>query len=330
MSLKRFHRVDKNEELMNFPSGDKILIILGTLVPVAFLLIVAAYVVNKNSASDDLPELGSLTADEIAAEPPLSEFDDTMDEPLLPPISAEAAKVVEIEPMAEGGFINAKGNYVVDVLEQDYAYLGIRLTTPEGQPVEGASATFSISGTSKLVPPEEVSPDPTSNENGMIEFAVVGGKMGLDTITVNYGKTRTEILINVISPSAAGIPDLPEVKGALTWAELMQTKLRYEGKDLVANFPTAIRQRAGKTVKITGFMMPLESDLHQRRFLLTSNPPSCFFHIPGGPAGAVEVFAPEGVEMSWDPLVLEGRFEPQANNETGVIYQLYDARLIDP
>lgn len=315
---------------MKSPSGDKLLIILGTLVPVLFILGVAGYFINKNMASTELPELGALTADEIAIEPPPPEFDHAIEEPLLPPINAEDVTTVEIEPMAEGGFINAKGNYVVDVLEQDYAYLGIRLTTPEGQPVQGGTATFSIEGSSTLIPPEEVSPEATSDENGTIQFAVVGGKMGLDTITANYGQTRAEILINVISPSEAGIPDLPKVEGALTWAELMQTKLRYQDKELVADFPANIRSRAGKTVKITGFMMPLETDLRQRRFLLTSNPPSCFFHIPGGPAGAVEVFVADGVEMSWDPLVLEGRFEPQPSNETGVVYQLHDARLIKP
>ena len=76
--------------------------------------------------------------------------------------------------------------------------------------------------------------------------------------------------------------------------------------------------------------MPLEPALKQRRFLLTANPPSCFFHLPGGPAGAVEVFASEGIEASWDPVVLEGRFEPQRTSKAGVVYRLHEARLIKP
>ena len=76
--------------------------------------------------------------------------------------------------------------------------------------------------------------------------------------------------------------------------------------------------------------MCIRDSLKQRRFLLTSNPPGCYFHIPGGPAGAVEVFAAEGIEASMNPFVLEGRFEPQQNSETGVVYQLHDARLISP
>lgn len=79
---------------------------------------------------------------------------------------------------------------------------------------------------------------------------------------------------------------------------------------------------------LTGFMMPLDPNMQQKHFLLTSNPPSCFFHVPGGPTGAVETLAPDGVEVSWNPIVLEGRFEPQETSEIGVVYRLVDARLV--
>lgn len=154
--------------------------------------------------------------------------------------------------------------------------------------------------------------------------------MGLDEITVEFGGVRAEILVNIISLRAAGFPAPPTVEGGLPWEELMEARIRYENFVLVAEFPAAVAERAGETVKLSGFMMPLDPDLQQRRFLLTSNPPSCFFHVPGGPAGAVEVFSDEGIEMSWDPVVLEGRFEPQPRSEIGVVYRLHDARLLIP
>ena len=109
----------------------------------------------------------------------------------------------------------------------------------------------------------------------------------------------------------------------------MSAKLDYNETGIVASFPTRITDRAGTIVKLSGFMMPLEADLKQRHFLLTSNPPSCFFHIPGGPAGSVEVVATEGIEVSFDPIVLEGRFEPQASSDLGIVYRLLEAKRID-
>lgn len=76
--------------------------------------------------------------------------------------------------------------------------------------------------------------------------------------------------------------------------------------------------------------MPLDPDLKQHRFLLTSNPPSCFFHIPGGPAGALEVVSRTGIEASWDPILIEGRFETLQTDEYGVIYRLHDATVLEP
>ena len=110
----------------------------------------------------------------------------------------------------------------------------------------------------------------------------------------------------------------------------MQAKVTYGDEWLTTAFPDSVLAKAGQTVKVAGFMTPLEADMKQRRFVLTSNPPSCFYHVPGGPAGAVEVFAPEGVEVSWDPVVLEGRFEAHEKSENGVIYQLHDAQLVTP
>ena len=134
----------------------------------------------------------------------------------------------------------------------------------------------------------------------------------------------------MISLRATGFPVPPKVEGGIGWNELLQAQLEYTDMRLIARFPESIKSRAGKTVKLSGFMLPLESELKQKRFLLTSNPPELLlFHIPGGPAGSVEVLAPEGIEVSWEPVVLEGRFEPQETSEIGVVYRLRDARLVE-
>ena len=246
------------------------------------------------------------------------------------PVAANEATDVELEIMAEAGYLDEKGRLRVDLFERDYAYLAVRVTTAEGRPVEGAVPAFSIEGSSRLLGPEEIAAEPRSSEMGMVDFAVVGGQMGLDRASVQVGEASTQVLINVISLQAAGFPAPPLVEGGIPWQDLTQARLRYQDNRLMAEFPDQIKARAGQTVKLSGFLTPLEPEMRPRHLLLTSNPPSCFFHVPGGPAGAVEVFAAEGIEVSWDPVVLEGRFEPQSSSELGVVYRLHDARVIKP
>ena len=294
---------------------------LAVVVAALSTLAYAATPADRVTASPD-----GLTPEELAAEPPLPS---TGSQPWMnPPVTPAQATDIRLEISSEFGYVDEVGRHVVDLLEQDYAYIRVRFLSGDGHPVQGAAPVFSIDGTSRLVKPETLAMPNTTDELGAIEFAVVGGQMGLDRVTVEFGDARTEVLVNVISLRAAGFAPPPVVEGGLPWEELTKARVRYQETMLVAEFPESITARAGQDVKLSGFMMPLESGLKQRTFLLTSNPPSCFFHLPGGPAGAVQVFAEEGIEMTWDPVVLEGRFEPQKTSTVGVVYSLHDARLI--
>ena len=291
--------------------------------------------------------LGGLTAEELAVEPPedvspeyvlaegIAESPlDPADQPIADqpiadrPIAAADATDVKIAPVAEIGYFDEQGRYVLDLMEQDYTYIAVRVETADGRPVEDAEPVFSIEGTSRLLEPQEVSMPATTNQYGIVEFAVVGGEMGLDRIVIEYGEASTEVLINVISLRATTY-SMPVVgEGHLSWDDLMQAQVRYEDMLLFADFPAAITERSGETVKVAGFMMPLETGMKQRWFLLTAHPPSCFFHVPGGPSGVVEVFAEEGIEVAWEPIVLEGRFETLEKSDGGV-YRLHDARIVE-
>ncbi len=287
-------------------------------------------------------EPDGLTEEELAAETSAGQIGESVDMSAFgpdfvtrpfeapPPVSAADASGVRIIPTVEGGYRDPEGRMRVDVLEKEIAYFEIRLEDKDGRPVEGATPVISIQGSSKLINMAEVSSMQTSDESGYASFDIVAGQMGLDTVTVKFAEANSEVFVNIISLEAAGYPSLPELKDGIDWQTLMSASLGHDGEALTAEFPDSIKALAGKTVKIAGFMMPLEPALKQSRFLLTSNPPSCFFHIPGGPAGAVEVLAKSGIEASWDPIVLEGRFEPQSRSEEEVVYRLMDARLVKP
>ena len=319
----------------------------GTVATIVATIALATLANTQAPGQEATEPPGGLTAEELAVEPPAYVSESSpdpadqavanrpiADEPLADqpianqPIAAVDATDVRIAPVAESGYFDEQGRYVIDLVQQDYSYIAVRVETSDGRPVEDAEPLFSIEGTSQLLEPRDVSMPATTNQYGIVEFAVVAGEMGLDRIAIEYGGASTEVLVNVISLRATAYSLPPVGEGYLSWDDLMQAQVRYEDMMLFADFPAEVAERSGETVKIPGFMTPLETGMKQHWFLLTTHPPSCFFHIPGGPSGVVEVFAEEGIEVSWDPIVLEGRFEALEKSDGGV-YRLHDARIIE-
>lgn len=287
------------------------------------LILAACWVLLSGAAPAAWPQKGkalkpstSLTEEELRAEP----------EPA--PVSAAKAGPIRIRLLSERGYEDAKGRFIVDLLEREYAYLGAQFETADGRPVFGVKPVITSAKGSRIAPIAESTSSEESDRSGLFEFGVIAGKMGEDVISIAYGAARAELRLNVISLKAAGYQQIDEVAGALRWEDLMQAKLKYSGEVLRAEFPANIAAANGKTVKIAGFMMPLEPQEKQQHFLISSSPPSCFFHVPGGPAGAVEVFASKGIAASWDPLLLEGTFETVQKNQMGVIYRLKNAKIV--
>nr|MBV6629508.1 DUF3299 domain-containing protein [Oceanococcus sp. HetDA_MAG_MS8] len=249
------------------------------------------------------------------------------------PAPAQPDKVQDAEVFlqifTESGYQNAQGVQVIDLLEGDYAYITLQAETIDGKAVVGATPELSLKGSSRIQSLTPPGGKDRTDDAGSYEFAVVGGSMGLDTLTIAVGKSTVQVQINVISLESAGFAPPASVEGSFPWDELLQASIEYGVDGAVrASFPSKLKKANGQTIKLAGFMMPLEPEAKQRHFLLTSSPPSCFFHIPGGPAGAVEVLAPRGVKASWDLLLLEGRLELLEHSEDGVIYRLHEAKAL--
>ena len=214
-------------------------------------------------------------------------------------------------------------------MERDYAYLRVYVESDDGRPVMDVRPELDVKGSSTIVLLSELSTGQTTNEEGYFDFAVVGGRMGTDRVTVSVGEAIAEVVLNIISLKAAGFASPDNVEGALAWSDLTKARVEYDELGMLAQFPPEIEQLNGQRVKMAGFILPLAPEQKQTHFLLTSNPPSCFFHIPGGPAGAAEVFTEQGIEVTWDLIVLEGQLKAMQRNEQGVVYRLHDARLLD-
>ena len=250
-------------------------------------------------------------------------------EQLDKPVSANSAETYRFEILSDSGYTDERGRNVIDVLEGYQVFLALSVDTTEGQPVIGLEPEFDFEGSSLFIPPGETSSLTSTDESGILEFGITAGKKGMDRLTVSYGNNEATVYFNIISLAIFDAPRAPTLESGLNWSELMQAQIDFVDGGLEATFPESIQQQDGDTVQVAGFVLPLEPDLEQKYFLLTSSPPHCFFHIPGGPAGVIEVFADDGIEASWDPVRLQGKLELVKLSETGVIYQLLNAEVVD-
>ena len=132
-------------------------------------------------------------------------------------------------------------------------------------------------------------------------------------------------------PAAAQAPHdpmtsmLPDAKGAVPWSLLSKTAIRKIDGKLGPDFPAALRPLNGRTVKLQGYILPLEAGQTHRRFLLSAWSPSCPFCLTAGPEAMIEVKARKDVKYSLDPVVVQGRFELLDNDAAGLFYRLADA-----
>lgn len=293
---------------------------------------------SVDTASDNL----GLSAEELLAEAPenattdygainpeLSRLDPTEmpDELPVESVSIEEAQLpLSITYIAAQGYMNADNDMIIDLMEQDIVYLSIMVEDATGRPVEAANPTVAVEGDSKIQ--HLYNETPATNRDGSMMFGVIGGSMGEQPITVSLNDTSETAYLNVISIAASGYSNLSNIEGVLGWDKLMQAKISWDEEAVRADLSPEIEKKNGKTIKLAGFMMPLGMSPKQSNFVLTSNPADCFFHVPGGPAGAVEVLASKPIKLSWEPIVIQGRLEANETSDDGVIYRLHDARLV--
>jgi hypothetical protein len=118
---------------------------------------------------------------------------------------------------------------------------------------------------------------------------------------------------------------LPEKEGVVSWRTLAQVQPVKQGTKMVPEFSKGILALDRKSVKIQGFIIPLDMGDKQTRFLLTAVPPHCSFCLPAGPDAVVEVQAKVAVRYGVEPIVMEGKFAVLKDDPAGVLYRLTDA-----
>lgn len=118
---------------------------------------------------------------------------------------------------------------------------------------------------------------------------------------------------------------IEEREGVVPWRLLAMVTTRVRNNRVVPTFPDPVKALDGQTVRLQGFMLPLEPGERQRHFLLSAVPTTCAFCVPAGPEGLVEVRTREPVRYGVDAVTLEGRMAVLADDRYGLFYRLSDA-----
>lgn len=122
---------------------------------------------------------------------------------------------------------------------------------------------------------------------------------------------------------------LEERADIVSWKLLSQVTAKAEKKKIIPTFPAAVRALDRKTVKVQGFMMPLEAGDKQQHFLLSSVPTTCSFCVPAGPEGLVEVRTKKPVRYTLEPVVVEGQLAVLNDDPYGLYYRVEDGNAVN-
>lgn len=119
--------------------------------------------------------------------------------------------------------------------------------------------------------------------------------------------------------------------GGVAWSVLESTKeITRTGKDGYVYskpvFPPQVQALRGKTVKVSGYMMPLQNGKTQTHFVLLAYPPDCPFHLNPAPMQFIEVKTSKPIAFDYGVKTVEGTLQLMGEDEGGVFYRIYDGR----
>ena len=176
-----------------------------------------------------------------------------------------------------------------------------------------------------------------SDQDGWVHANITATTPGEDLITFQAGAVSSHLKLIVVGeeaelPPTIGLrgetqPLVVDYPGALPWEVLADVQA--ERNFAAPTFGDKVRQYDGEIVILQGFMLPLENAERQGHFILSANPPHCYFCMPGGAESMVEVFAAPPIAFSYDPVVIQGTLHLIRDDEAmGLYYQLKGVRQL--
>jgi hypothetical protein len=119
---------------------------------------------------------------------------------------------------------------------------------------------------------------------------------------------------------------LPESNDEM-WTILGKTKILVDEEKWTysAIHPQEVKDLKGKTITISGFMLPLEPTEKFRHFLLSKQIPTCPFCPPGEPNEVIEVYAKKPTRWIEDMTTYSGTFVLINDGEKGLFFRMIEA-----
>ena len=118
-------------------------------------------------------------------------------------------------------------------------------------------------------------------------------------------------------------------RAVVSWEALAQVTVVKQKDRYVPEFSKQIAALDKREVRLRGFMLPLEQGLRQKRFLLSAQPPECFYCMPGTAEQFAEVLVRTPVNYVSDAVVVSGTFVLVRDESGGLLYRLTDAVVIE-
>ncbi len=116
-----------------------------------------------------------------------------------------------------------------------------------------------------------------------------------------------------------------EMPGVVPWYSLTKVSYVQRNGATELEFDDGINRMNGKSIKLRGYITPLQLGRDQKHFILSPTPPSCAFHMPAGAAEMVEVFSSAPVAYSLEPVVISGTLALLSHDPSGLFYRMADA-----
>lgn len=131
----------------------------------------------------------------------------------------------------------------------------------------------------------------------------------------------------VHGPNSAFPPLVPRAD-VVPWSVLTDVSVKFKKPLIITTYSDAVKKLNGTTVKVQGYMTPLEPGSTHTHFLLLSVPPTCPFCVPGGAESMVEVRTTAPVKFTLNALVVQGRLHVLEQDPQGLYYRMTGAQVV--
>ncbi len=117
----------------------------------------------------------------------------------------------------------------------------------------------------------------------------------------------------------------------ITWEALADLQIVENKTSWEMEFGPEVKKLDGKDIQINGFMMPLETTMVQKHFILSMLPlDGCQFCAPGTQSQFIEVkMEDKGIEYTMQPIEVSGTLELLPDAPMGVFFLIKDAKHAD-